>query len=329
LKRRQIERTVQVLRRRVLLIMSLVAAASMPSVRADDRQDEGATLLQRVRENALEDDLVDERFSYRMLRRTYDANIFGKISNGPERLYEVGPSPADPERTWRRLVAENGAPLSADERRERDEKHRREAAKDRRKRERESPADRARRLAKLEEERAEELEQVEDVFRVFRLDRVGYEIRGSDRLLVVTLTPRDDAKPSTKWGQRMKKFRGRALVHEGEAQLVQIEMEATEEVYFGWGFIGRLHKGSRAVYRRDRLPDGTWVPVEAHFTGAGHTLLLIPFELETWAKYFDYRRLDPKVSAQLRSLGADAPPFRPTARFPGAVGDNGMFGSSW
>jgi hypothetical protein len=137
--------------------------------------------------------------------------------------------------------------------------------------------------------------------KVYRLDRAGHENHGGDRLLVVTLTPRDAVKPVTKWGQRMKKFRGRALVDEGAAQLVQIEMEAIEEVWFGWGFIGRLHRGSRALYRRDRLPDGTWVPVEARFRGAGHTLMLIPFELETWAKYFDYKRLDPETVAKIEA----------------------------
>ena len=289
---------------RALFVMSLaVAIAASLSVRAGAGDDTTPSLLDRVRENVLKDDLLDEQFSYRMLRRTYNVNIVGKLSNGPERLYEVGPSPADPTRTWQRLVAEEGQPLKADKQRERDEKHLREAARDRQKRERESPAARASRLENLEKERREELAQIDDVFKVYRLDRVGHETRGPDRLLVVTLTPRSEARPETKWGERMRKFRGRALVHEAEGPLAEIEMEALEEVYFGWGFIGRLHKGSRAVYRRDRLPDGTWVPVEAHFWGSGHTLLLVPFELETWAKYFDYQRLDPAVSARIAAAG--------------------------
>jgi hypothetical protein len=291
---------ISIQRAAVSLLVPLVTAAAVSlAAQPVDGPNRDPSLLQRVRENVLKDDLLDEQFSYRMLRRTYDVNLVGKLSNGPERLYEVGPSPADPTRTWQRLIAEGGKPLTAQERRGRDEKDLREAASDRRKRERESPAERARRLGDLEKKRREELERIEDVLRVYRLDRVGYETRGADRLLVVTLTPRDAATPVTKWGQRMKKFRGRTLVHEGEAQLVQIEVEAVDEVYFGWGLIGRLHKGSRALYRRDRLPDGTWVPVEAHFWGSGHTLLLVPFELETWARYFDYERLDPEVLARI------------------------------
>ena len=284
----------------VLVLVSLVIAAAVSlAARPVSTQDTNASLLQRVRENTAKDDLLDQQFSYRMLRRTYNVNLVGHLSNGPERLYEVGPSPVDPTRTWRRLLAVDGTPLTAEERRDRDEKHRRDAANDRRKRERESPAARARRLQELDKERREQLEQINDVFRVYRLDRVGYETHGRDSLLVVTLTPRADVEPTTKWGQRMRKFRGRALVDEDQAQLVQIEMEAIEEVMIGWGFIGRLHKGSRALYKRDRLPDGTWVPVEARFWGAGHTLLLVPFELETWAKYFDYERFDPEIVAKI------------------------------
>ena len=288
----------------VLVLVSLVIAAAVSlAARPVSTQDTNASLLQRVRENIAKDDLLDQQFSYRMLRRTYNVNLVGHLSNGPERLYEVGPSPVDPTRTWRRLLAVDGTPLTAEERRDRDEKHRRDAANDRRKRERESPAARARRLQELDKERREQLEQINDVFRVYRLDRVGYETHGRDSLLVVTLTPRADVEPTTKWGQRMRKFRGRALVDEDQAQLVQIEMEAIEEVMIGWGFIGRLHKGSRALYKRDRLPDGTWVPVEARFWGTGHTLLLVPFELETWAKYFDYERLDPEIVAKIAAAG--------------------------
>ena len=43
------------------------------------------------------------------------------------------------------------------------------------------------------------------------------------------------------------------------------------------------------LYRRERAADGAWVPAEARFQGSGRTLMLIPFNLETWAKYADFR----------------------------------------
>jgi hypothetical protein len=89
----------------------------------------------------------------------------------------------------------------------------------------------------------------------------------------------------------MKKVRAKAWVDEAAGQLVRIEGEFLENVKVGFGVIGRLHKGSRASYRRAQLPDGTWVPVEATFSGAGKTLMFRPFRIDTWARYTNYRRL--------------------------------------
>jgi hypothetical protein len=247
-----------------------------------------SSLVARVRENLVSDDLLPERYRFRLTRRTYEVSALGKVSNGPERLYEVVPSPVDPARTWRRLVAVDGQPLTGEEQRARDDRHRRDLSKRQRERER-------------AEEQEKDRERLDDVFRVFDIQVAGEEVVDGRRLLAVTLTPRRDAETRTREGEHMKKLRGRAWVHEPDAQLARLDVEFIEDVTVGWGVIGRVHKGSRATYRRAPLPDGTWVPVEARFAGTGRTLLFRPFDIETWAFYTDYQRLSATDPASART----------------------------
>jgi hypothetical protein len=243
-----------------------------------------SSFADRVRQNLLNDDLLDQHFAYRVLRRWYDVSFLGKVSNGPEQAFEVAPCPTDPKESCRRLVAVDGKPVPT-------EQLRQEASEAKRDGDRETPSERGRRVRQSERDRREAAERLADAIRVYRFEAAGHEIVDGRRLLLVTLVPRPEAEVRSDVGKHMKKFRGRAWVDEGEAQLVRIDVEAIEDVTLGLGIIGRLHKGSSATYRRTSLPDGTWVPVEARFSGTGKTLMLRSFHIETWAKYMDYRRV--------------------------------------
>lgn len=249
---------------------------------------EQVRLLERARDNLVADDQALDAHSYTLERRSYDVTL-GRVSNGDVRTYEVGPSPFEPGRVWRRLVATNGKPLTPAELRRNEERARRSAADHQRRLARETMPQRARRAAEIEKERREQREQLEDVERVFRFEALGRETRGGRPVLVVSITPRPDAATVSDAGPILKKLRGRGWVDEADAQVAEIQMEAFADIDIGWGMIGHVNRGATATYRRDRLPDGTWLPVEARFRGAGRTLVLIPFQIETWAKYKDYR----------------------------------------
>ncbi len=250
---------------------------------------EQVRLLERARDNLIADDALMEAFAYTLERRSYDVS-FGKVRNGDMRLYEVGPSPFEAGRSWRRLVAVNGVPLTQAELRRNEDKARRGAADRERRLARETMPQRARRVAGETKDAEEDRRRLEDVTRVFRFESLGREVRDGRAVLAVHITPRPEAPTVSDEGPLMKKWRGRGWVDEADAQVVEIQLEAFEDINIGWGMIGHVNRGSTALYRRGRLPDGTWVPVEARFRGAGRTLLLIPFQIETWAKYKDYRR---------------------------------------
>lgn len=266
----------------VALAWALVALAGAMPAQAPPPE---PSLLERVREALASDELLDERYTYRTARRTYELGALGKLRPGPVRVFEVGPSPVDPTQIYRRLVAVDGQPLSAAELRKADEKHRAEALR----RLRETPSEHARRLEKESEEAREARERLDDAMRVFAFERQGHEVVDGRPLLAVSVTPRPDVRTRTKAGKQMKKLRGRAWIDETAGQLVHIEMEVVENISLGFGIIGHVDAGSRMMYRRAPQADGTWAPVEARFTGSGATLVFRQFALETWAKYTDYR----------------------------------------
>lgn len=256
----------------------------------------GKSLFDRVRANVLKDNESWDDYEYLLTRRTYETSALGKLSNGPEKTYEVVASPYVPGRMYRRLVAVDGRPLSADELRKQDEEHRRNASSTR-----DRPADplddrRGRDPSRQERDRR----RIEDVERVFRLETAGHEVVNGKSLLIVTLTPRPDAATRSDVGGPLKKMTGKAWVDEGEGQLVKIEMTITDAIQIGLGVIGRIHEGSRAMYRRAPIADGVWLPVEARFEGTGKTLVFRSFSIQTYARYSDFRPLAPSRTSAAR-----------------------------
>jgi hypothetical protein len=278
---------------RLALGMALAASAIAAAGSVRDTSVDGAAdvpLLRRVAGHLAEDDLLDLRYSYRVHRQSYDVSALGKVTTGPERVYDVGPSPVDPSILYRRLVSIDGRPLSPRELQIHDDRHRREVERTVERRRRETPDQRATRLRQEAAEAREREARLDDLLRVYRFDPQGHETVDGERLLVVAVTPRPDVRTKSSMGKHLKKGRGRAWVHEQEAQLARIEMELIGTVSIGLGVIGHVDPGSRMLYRRARLPDGTWAPVEARFAGTGASLVFRSFAIETWAMYTEYRR---------------------------------------
>jgi hypothetical protein len=290
----------------VLAVVPVLATALLVAggTGQGDLTAEQIQLLRRVRDNVGRDGDLLRKFTYTLERRSYAVNFVGKVSNGDVHTYEVGLSPFEPGRTWRRLVAVNGVPLSPDRLRRAEEKARQDAAARRREREEETPAARALRARKEQDAEQKERERLEDIERAFRFSADGEETIAGVRAQAYVMTPRPDAQTRSDIGKYLARLRGRLLVEPEQAQLVRAEFETTGDLTLGWGVIGRVGGGSRMLYRRERATDGAWLPAEARFQGSGRTLMLIPFNIETWAKYADFRPAAPTAA----HTSADGPP---------------------
>src|SRR5690242_2393374 len=98
----------------VVLWLSLMqAAATLPT------SDE---LARKLRQSLKLDPQIQKDYTYVERRRDIRISKLGKVTISPLRTFEVFPSD-QPGRTYKRLIAVDGVPLSAAERAERDAAH--------------------------------------------------------------------------------------------------------------------------------------------------------------------------------------------------------------
>ncbi|HJO37057.1 MAG: hypothetical protein QGG24_02290 [Vicinamibacterales bacterium] len=271
----------------------LCAAGSMLGVgaRAQDAAPlpDAEPFLADVRANLQLDTDVPDGYTFLERRVEADISFFGGVKEEGPKLYRVYRS-AELGIAYRRLLEEEGEPLSDEELTEQDRRHRAERLKAARDRARESERDREKRQREDAEDAEEEREMMEEVLGLFE-----YRLEGRDRIdgrstIVVSFVPRAEVDPKTRPGKILAKSIGRAWVSEDDRQVIRIEAEAMSDITIGWGLVARLHKGSRIDVRRTRVSD-RWLPARFDFTGSGRTLLFRTFAVELTTEIADYEPL--------------------------------------
>jgi hypothetical protein len=245
-----------------------------------------SAFMKKVREVARLDYEIQKEFTYIENRRDIRMSAFGKVSVGPMRTFEVYPSPHVPGRTYKRLVAVDGQPLDPAELARRDAEYQKSLEE----RRHETAHDRAKRLDEQAKEKRERNEVLDDALNVFEVTFVDRRVVDGQRLLIANATPRPDARVTTREGKWMKQFAGEVWISESDYQIARLDMRATDDVSIGWGIVGRVHKGSRFIFARQKIED-TWLPSQVTFDATGRSLLFRRFEVHTTTTFSDYRRI--------------------------------------
>lgn len=280
--------------RALLLLLSIPALLTTPAWTAAAQQDgaelpDAAGLLRDVRERALRDYDLQDRFTYIEERRDVRVSKLGKVEVGPLRTFQVFPS-SGPGRTYKRLIAVDGKPLDPDELARRDREHERHLAEQAERERNETPERRAERLRRAHEAIEERNAILDDALAVFEPEIEDRETIDGQPVFRLTLTPRDDARVHTREGRWMKEMAGRVWIAEADRQIVKVDLEAQDDLTIGWGLLGRIHEGSRFVFSR-RYFEGVWLPAEIVFDATGCTLLFRKFDLDVVTTYSNYSRL--------------------------------------
>ena len=253
-----------------------------------------AEVARRVRHAVQLDAQIQKDFTYLEQRRDVKISKLGKVTIGPPRTFQVLPDPT-PGQTYKRLVAENGVPLSAEELKRRDAEHQKDIAEAQERQRRETPSARSERLERAASEQRQRDQILEDAFRVYEARIEGRVTVDGQPVLIARLTPRRDAEVSTREGRWMKQFEGQLWVAEADYQIVKIDMRAVSDVTIGWGVVGRIHKGSRVLYVRRRF-ENAWLPAETTYEASGRTLIFRPFQFNVSTTYSGYKRRDKSMN---------------------------------
>jgi hypothetical protein len=226
------------------------------------------------------------RFTYLENRRDIDISRLGAVSVGPLRTFEVYPTSGADE--YKRLIAVDGKPLDAEELARRDAEHQRDLQKHAERDRTESPQRRAARLRKEAEENREREDVLDDAAAVFEMGFACREVVDGRPLVVLSLTPRPNAKVKTREGAWMKKFAGRMWVAEDGHHIARVRLQAVDDVSIGWGVVARVEAGSGFDYVRTRVGD-TWLPSKLTIEGSGRTLLFRRFQVKTVTTYTNHK----------------------------------------
>ncbi len=237
-------------------------------------------------------DTNDDRlsgYSYVETTRRVKLDGGGRPAGESIRIAESYPGlPGEPR--WERVLEEDGRRTPDADLRKLDLERQRKAEAYARRLPRQSDADRARDEREAAKRRAERAAQVDDVFRAFDITLLGRDMLDGHDTVVVSLTPRPDARTRTRLGGFLKFFRGRAWISESDHELARLEVETTRTVSVGLGLLGRVHEGTRAAFDRRRSADGAWLPTRSEYTFSGRFLLLRRIRQGGTILFSNYRR---------------------------------------
>ena len=245
-------------------------------------------IMRKVRDAARLDYEIQKEFTYLERRRDIRLSTFGRVTVGPLRTFEVYPSPI-PGRTFKRLIAIDGKPLSAPELARREAEHLKDLREQEERLRAETPRQRERRLEAEANELREREAVLDDALAVFEVTFTRREVVDGQTLLIGTATPRPAARTTTREGRWLKQFAGDVWISESDSQIARLDMQALDDVSIGWGIVGRVHKGSRFVFARRKV-EGFWLPSEVTFEATGRTLLFRRFQISTTTTFSDYKR---------------------------------------
>jgi hypothetical protein len=226
------------------------------------------------------------RFNYLEQGQDVDISMFGKVSVGPMKTFEVRQNP--PGEAWRRLIAVDGKPLAAAELARADAEHQRLLRKKADREKSETSRQRAARLKRDADELRERDEILDDAERVFAFSFIARETVDGQPMVVVGLTPRPNARVTTSDGQRMKQFAGKLWVSEGDYRLARVQLHAIDSVSVGWGVVARVERGSGFDFVRRKVA-GAWVASELTIEATGRTLMFRTFQIKSVTKYSDHQ----------------------------------------
>jgi hypothetical protein len=268
---------------RLLLALVLVVTPAAQDQPLPDYE----TFAAQVRMHLATDE--ERQSGYMFLERRVEQKVdaSGKLKDEAVKVFEVFPG-LPGESRYRRLIEENGKPLSADKLEKQDREHQKDVEAHVRSLTDVSKSQKANR--ELEAERRKYAAAVDDLFRIYDIQMVRREtVEGHDTIFA-TLTPRAGARPQTDDGKIMRHFKARAWISESDYELVRAEIEAIDDLSFGLGLLARVHKGTVATYERRKVDGETWLPKQVTWTASARVLLVRRLRLRGVAEFSNYRK---------------------------------------
>ncbi len=252
-----------------------------------------AALLREIDRNQQQ---IDERvgdYTYTEKLTERKINDKGEVTEETVKVYEVYPVPGRED--VRKLVSENGVPLSAEkaakeEKRviEEMEKMERERAKAAEKRERER--------AEGKKPKAEEDDPgIGDFLRSAELVSPRRERLRDRDTIVFDFRPRVGYKPKTSIESMVSKLTGVVWIDPVDKQVMRLEARLVESYKMGGGLVANVRPGTAFTFEQKRMEDGVWLPVYTQANISAKIFLFKGLNLNVTQEFSNYQRFNGNV----------------------------------
>jgi hypothetical protein len=259
-------------------------------------------LLREVEANQKE---IDERvanYAFKEKRTEREVNDKGEVKKEKVTVSEIYPLPGGGE--IRKVISENGAPLSAERAAKQDREISEAVARHEREREKKA-------RKKLEAESKGEKEDEDDdvgltVFlRACEFVSPRREYLRDREAVVFDFRPRPGFKPNGTAESIVSKLAGVAWIDPVDKTVIRLEAKLAESYKIGGGLVASIRPGSAFVFEQTRMADGVWLPRLMQVNFAAKILFFKSLEENQTLEFSDYRRFDTEASDY--NLDAPAP----------------------
>lgn len=206
----------------------------------------------------------------------------GKVKNLDVHTYDVTLMEGSP---YRRLVALNDKPLTAQEQQKEDEKLRQSNAA----RHQETEAQKQQRIADWRHKQEKQREPLREVPDAYDLHMLPDEALGGRAMWVIDATPKAGYKPKLKSAFFFPKVKMRFWIDRQDYQAVKAEMETLDTISWG-GILARLAKGDRLTFEKTRVNDEVWLPKALRIVGSARVLLVKGYRGDIEISYSNYKK---------------------------------------
>ena len=204
---------------------------------------------------------------------------------------------------YRRLVARNDQPISAEEQQREEEKLRRSIDE----RRQETPAQRESRLEEWAKRQERQREPVRELPDAFDFTLTGEELLDGRLVYVIVATPKPGYKPKSTFSGFFPKVKLRLWIDKRDYQGARIEMEVLDTVSLG-GFLLRVSKGTRLLIEQNRVNDEVWLPKKVVLHASARLLLVKGLYRDIDVTFSDYKKF--QVESRVVAAGEQPAPLK-------------------
>ena len=264
----------------------LLGCLSWVALGADSRE-----IVRKALELDGQNSKLAQNYTFLQRQETRELEHGGKVKSRKIETWDITWLEGSP---YRRLVARDDRPLSAEEQ-QREEEKLHWNLEERRK---ETSEQRERRIAEWRRRQQRQREPFHELLDAFDFTPAVEEQLNGRQVYRIEGTPRPGYKPKSTFGAFLPKVKLRLWIDARDLQGARIEIEAVDSISFA-GFLARLEKGSRIIVDQTRVNDEVWLPRSVSVTAAARLLLVKSLNREMEFTFSDYKKFqaDSQVTA--------------------------------